>query len=262
MNTSSELGECGNRLRGKGVVVTGATAGIGFAIAQRIANEGARVIAVGRRETPGPDLEALLVSGAARFVRGDVRDASTARQCVDELIAWHGAVDGLVNNAGVDHTAPLLSAGLEEVRLTFDVNVFGAILMLQACGSAMAETGGGSIVNITSRLASIGVPTMGLYGASKGALLSLTRGAAVELAPLGIRVNCVAPGMTRTPLFEAWLDEADDRAQRAQGVLDSIPQGRVAEPSDIAGVVAFLLSDDAAHITGTSIPVDGGYTAA
>jgi NAD(P)-dependent dehydrogenase (short-subunit alcohol dehydrogenase family) len=114
---------------------------------------------------------------------------------------------------------------------------------------------------VTSRLAVIGVPGMSLYSASKGALLSLTRAAAVELAPRNIRVNAVAPGMTRTPLYEAWLAQQPDPAQTEMSVLAGIPQGRLATAEDVAAAIAFLASDDAAHITGASLPVDGGYTA-
>jgi NAD(P)-dependent dehydrogenase (short-subunit alcohol dehydrogenase family) len=103
---------------------------------------------------------------------------------------------------------------------------------------------------------------MSLYGASKGALLSLTRAAAVELAPQGIRVNAVAPGMTRTPLFEAWLAAEADPEAAQRRVVGGIPQGRLAEPADVAAAIAYLASDDSAHVTGASLPVDGGYTAA
>jgi NAD(P)-dependent dehydrogenase (short-subunit alcohol dehydrogenase family) len=134
--------------------------------------------------------------------------------------------------------------------------------MLQAAGRVMARGGGGAIVNVSSRLASIGVPTMSVYSASKGALLALTRAAAVELAPQGIRVNAVAPGMTRTSLFEAWLAAEPDREASLGRVLGGIPQQRLAEPGDVAAAIAYLASDESGHVTGASLPVDGGYTAA
>jgi NAD(P)-dependent dehydrogenase (short-subunit alcohol dehydrogenase family) len=144
----------------------------------------------------------------------------------------------------------------------FEINVFAATAMLQAAGRAMARQEGGAIVNVTSRLASIGVPTMAFYSASKGALLALTRAAAIELAPRGIRVNAVAPGMTRTPLYEAWIAQQDDPAAVDRATKAAIPQGRLAEPVEIAAAIAYLGSDEAAHVTGASLAVDGGYTAA
>ena len=117
-------------------------------------------------------------------------------------------------------------------------------------------------MNVTSRLASVGVPTMGAYGATKGALHALTVHAAVELAPTGIRVNAVAPGMTSTPLFDAWLRSQDDPNVAVTDVVGRIPMGRLAEPEDVASAVSFLASPDASHITGVSLAVDGGYTAA
>jgi NAD(P)-dependent dehydrogenase (short-subunit alcohol dehydrogenase family) len=249
------------RLEGKVAIVTGASAGIGAAIAHRLVAEGARVVGVGRRAEPGTQLVAALGgSQRARFVAGSVADLGTVREAVDAADDWEGP-HVLVNNAGIDHTGSVLHTALHEVREVFETNFFGALLMLQAAGRAMVDRGGGSIVNVTSRLASIGVPTMALYGASKGALLALTRGAAVELAPLGIRVNAVAPGQTRTPLTDAWIAQQSE-PQAVEGAMAGIPQRRFGEPEEVAAAVAFLAADESAHITGASIPVDGGYTAA
>jgi NAD(P)-dependent dehydrogenase (short-subunit alcohol dehydrogenase family) len=117
-------------------------------------------------------------------------------------------------------------------------------------------------VNVSSRLASIGVPGMTIYGAAKGALLSLTRGAAVELAPRDIRVNAVAPGLTATSMFEEWVASLGEAEPELARITRSIPQGRVGRPEEVAAAITFLASDEAAHITGASLPVDGGYTAA
>jgi NAD(P)-dependent dehydrogenase (short-subunit alcohol dehydrogenase family) len=245
-------------LSGKTAIVTGATAGIGRAISVRLVAEGARVVVVARGESDGARLLAELPDGQAAFVPGDVADPSTAAAAVSVAVDQFGSLDVLVNNAGIDHTGELLRTPIRDVRRVFDVNFFGALTMLQIAGRTMTD--GASIINVTSRLAAIGVPTMALYGASKGALDALTRHAAVELAPLGIRVNAVAPGLTATPLVTAWLAGLpageEERAKRA------IPQGRFGTPDEIAATIAFLASDEALHITGASIAVDGGYTAA
>jgi NAD(P)-dependent dehydrogenase (short-subunit alcohol dehydrogenase family) len=243
-------------LEGKVAIVTGASRGIGAAIAQLLSARGARLVTVSRKA------DAIAEHDTLAHVGGDVRDPATAQRAVAVAVERFGALHVLVNNAALDHTADLQTAPVDGVREVFDVNFFGALHMIQAAIGALRDAGGGSIVNVSSRLASIGVPTMSLYGASKGALLALTRGAAVELAPLRIRVNAVAPGMTRTPLLDAWLAGLPDPERALSEVTAAIPQGRLASPGDVAEAVAFLAGDGAAHITGTSLPVDGGYTAA
>ena len=247
------------RFTGKVIAVTGATAGIGTATARRLAAEDGVLILTGRNRDSGAALLAELGEERTAFVAGDVRERATADRVVAAALERHGRLDVLVNNAAMDHTGDVLETPIEEVRELFEVNVFGAVHMLQAAGRAMRGRGG-SIVNVSSRLASIGVPTMAMYSAAKGAILSLTRGAAVELAPERIRVNAVAPGMTRTPLFEAWA--AAEGSDVVDAATAAIPQGRFGTPEEVAAAIAFLASDEAAHITGASLPVDGGYTAA
>jgi len=247
------------RLDGKVAIVTGATAGIGAATARRLAAEGALLVLGGRSPERGAAIASEL---GAPFVQADLRADAAPGRLVDAAIERFGRVDILVNNAALDHTGDVLSTPIDEVRPLFELNVFAALRMLQAAGAAMAPRDGGAVVNVTSRLASIGVPGMSIYSATKGALLALTRAAAVELAPLGIRVNAVAPGMTRTPLYDAWQAEQPDPATAGAAVLNGIPQRRLGTPEDVAAAIAYLASDDAAHVTGVSLPVDGGYTAA
>jgi NAD(P)-dependent dehydrogenase (short-subunit alcohol dehydrogenase family) len=250
------------RFANRTMIVTGGSYGIGAAVTQLFLREGARVVVVARG-TRAPDLEfERWGSDRVRSVTGDLSEPETSADAVKSALNWGGRLDAVVNNAGMDYTGELLAAPFEDVQRVFATNVFGVILMLQAAANAMKSLGGGSIVNVTSRLAVCGVPTMVVYGASKGAVLSLTRGAAVELAPLGIRVNAVAPGLTETPLVTAWLNRQDDPAATRREAMARIPQGRFAGSEEVASTIAFLVSDEAAHITGASIAVDGGYTAA
>ncbi|WP_029112067.1 SDR family NAD(P)-dependent oxidoreductase [Mycobacterium sp. URHB0044] len=247
------------RLAGKSVVVTGATSGIGTATAIRLHAEGACVLATGRDAGRGRGLAESL-GERVRFLAADITDADAPDAVIGACVTAFGAVDALVNNAALDHTDDLTTTPMARIREVFEVNAFGTIAMIQAAARAMPEAGG-SLVNVTSRLALVGVPTMAVYAASKGAVHSLTRSAAVELAPRQIRVNDVAPGMTRTPLYEAWLAGTPDAGQTERDVVSRIPLGRLAIPDDVAAAVAYLVSDDSRYVTGTTITVDGGYTA-
>lgn len=201
-----------------------------------------------------------LGSEAACIVAAELTRDGEPDRLLDCALDRFGRVDVVVNNAAADHTGELLNVPSAEIRSVFEINTFAAISVLQAAGRAMRQSGG-SIINVTSRLATVGVPTMSIYSASKGAMKALTAAAAVELAPHNIRVNAVAPGMTRTPLYEAWIGSQKDPEALAKKVADGIPLGRLATPQDVAGAIAFLASPSAEYITGTTIPVDGGYTA-
>lgn len=242
-------------------LVTGATSGIGVEVARRLVADGFEVVVTGRSTERGEAVARELGSGA-HFVRADLTEPGGPDRLVEETVRIAGRLDVLVNNAAIDHTGPLLDVPEHEIRDTFETNTFAAMLCLQAAGRAMRAQGeGGAIINVTSRLASIGVPTMSVYSASKGAMLTLTTAAAVELAPHRIRVNAVAPGMTNTPLYAEWVASQDDPEGTSRRVASAIPLGRIAEPADVAGAVSYLASADAGYITGVSIAVDGGYTA-
>jgi NAD(P)-dependent dehydrogenase (short-subunit alcohol dehydrogenase family) len=247
------------RFEGKVAVITGSTTGIGAASAERFTQEGGQVVLTGRSEKLGRELEAAL-NGQATFISGDLTSPGVAERIVESAISTYGRIDVLVNNAGIDLVGDLVSTSLETVREVFNINFFAALNMLQIVVPHMRSRGG-AVVNVTSRLATVGVPLMALYGSSKGALLTLTRAAAVELAPQRVRVNAVAPGMTNTPMYSAWLADQLDQDKAHRQVVEHIPQGRLAEVSDVAAAIAYLASDDAAHITGVSLAVDGGYTA-
>lgn len=246
------------RLAGKAVVVTGATSGIGLVTATRLHGEGAAVLATGRDTDRGAGLVRSL-GDRIRFIGADLTDADAAGVVIEGCRATFGTVDAVVNNAALDLSQELVSTPMDAVRRLFEVNTFSAIAMVQAAVAAMER--GGAIVNITSRLALVGVPTMAVYAATKGAVHAFTRSAAVELAPLGIRVNDVAPGMTKTPLYDEWLAATAEPDQTERDVVSRIPLRRLALPEDVAAAVAYLVSDDAQYVTGTTIRIDGGYTA-
>jgi NAD(P)-dependent dehydrogenase (short-subunit alcohol dehydrogenase family) len=235
------------------VLITGASRGVGAVTAERFLEQGDRVVAVAR-SLPGRSTGELLE------VAADLADPAASREVVATALEAFGRLDVVVNNAALDLAAPLLETRPEDAQRIFAVNALAPLWMIQAAGPALAERGG-AVVNVTSRLAHIGVPEMAVYGASKGAVRALTHGAAVELAPLGIRVNAVAPGMTETPLFREWLAASSDPEGRRAEVEWRIPLGRLGTPDDVASAILFLASDAAAHITGVTLPVDGGWTA-
>jgi NAD(P)-dependent dehydrogenase (short-subunit alcohol dehydrogenase family) len=193
-------------------------------------------------------------------VSGDVANEATAKTAIDLAEDW-GGLDVLVNNAAMDWVSPILETSEADVRRVLDTNFIGSFLMQREAARKMLERRRGSIINLTSRTASVGVPTMGLYAAAKGALLSLTRVAAIEWADQGVRVNAVAPGLTATPLVRTWISEQDDPVAFEKEVTAAIPQGRMAQPIDIANAILFLASDESRHVTGITLAVDGGYTA-
>ncbi len=238
-------------------LVTGGTSGLGLAIAERLLDDGFAVAVVSRS---GGGLRAGDEDRALSLVH-DLTEAGAADRIVDEVLNRFGRLDVLVNNAGRRHAGLIVENPLREIEEVFRLNVLAAMAMTAAAARAMMTKNEGSIINLVSRLATVGVPTLSTYSASKGALLSYTRAAAVELAPHNIRVNAVAPGMALTPLIEDWLSDQPDPDLALAEVVEAIPLRRLASADDVAGAVSYLASRDARYITGISLPVDGGYTA-
>ena len=246
------------------VLVTGSTSGIGAEIARCLHARGYSIAITGRSAERGERLlQELDAAGAGRatFIVADLEEDGAAADLVRQAADRWDGLDVVVNNAAIDHVRDLLDVKPDEIRATFETNTVAAISVMQAAGQTMKHAGGGAIVNVISRLAAIGVPGMGVYSASKGAVAAITRTAAIEWAPFNVRVNSVAPGLTRTALYEEWLASFDDPAAQERVFADAIPLQRIAEPADVAHAVAFLADPAAAYITGINVPVDGGYTA-
>jgi 3alpha(or 20beta)-hydroxysteroid dehydrogenase len=233
-------------LAGKVLVVTGAGRSLGAVIADACRTEGATVIAT---DITGGD------DGAV--VHHDVTGADDWARVVDDVVGAHGRLDGLVNNAAVILEArPFLEELPEEFARLLDVNVMGVWLGMQSAGRAMTATGGGSIVNISSTAGMVAHPRLSSYGTSKWAVRGLTKYGALELGPIGVRVNSVHPGgMMGTTMFPGTLDqEAYERAERG------VPLRRVTDATDVADAVVWLLSDRSRQVTGRELVVDAGAT--
>ncbi|PVY65872.1 glucose 1-dehydrogenase [Paracidovorax citrulli] len=249
------------RLAGRKALVTGSTQGIGAAIALRLAQDGADVVLNGRDPdgAPGGLIECIAALGCrAVYVAADLSSgAAEAGRLVDEAAQALRGLDILVNNAGVERRADFWDVTEEDYDLVMDTNVKGLFFATQAFVRHLrARKDEGAIVNISSVHEEIAFPHFASYCASKGALRMLARNLASELAPLGIRVNNVAPGAIATPINAQLMDNPEQlRALNAQ-----IPLGRMGQPEDVAGLVAFLSGDEARYITGGTHFVDGGLT--
>ena len=240
------------RLEGKVVIVTGAARGQGEAEARLFAAEGARVVLTDVLDT---EVAAVASSIGAHAIglRHDVTDAEQWHTVVDTAVAEFGRLDVLVNNAAIHRSRPLLDEDLDAMRRVLEINLFGTILGMQTAAPVMTRTGGGSIVNIASLAGYRGIHGHSAYGASKWAVRGVSRDAAIEFGPLGIRVNTVIPGAVATAMFPSSGDRATDDARMAH-----TPLGRVGDVEEIARAVLYFASDDSSFTTGSELVVDGG----
>jgi NAD(P)-dependent dehydrogenase (short-subunit alcohol dehydrogenase family) len=235
-------------------LVTGSTGGIGAATAALLAADGYDVVVSGRDIERGEAVVKQLTAdgGNARFVAADLHDLDSLRALADAA----GPVEILVNNAGMFPSGPLVSQDVESFDAAFALNVRAPYFLSAALVPGMIERGRGSIVNVSTMAASVGMPGLSTYGATKAALESLTRTWAAELGASGIRVNAVAPGPTGTDMFLSSMDADTQAAVAASTIL-----GRVADPQEIARVIVFVATDAGSYLTGATIAADAGRTA-
>lgn len=236
------------RLDGKVAIVSGAARGIGAAVAQRLRDDGAAVIA-------GDVIEPTTDTSGLDWRGWDVTDADAWQSVVQHAERAHGRLDILINNAGISGYEPIHEVTVESWKRIVAVNQTGVWLGMRAAVSSMLRSSGGAIVNVSSILGAAAIPGEHVYHATKGAVLSMTRNAAVTYAADRIRVNAVLPGWVRTRMTERQAPQLN------AAFLASTPMLRGAEPAELAAAVAFLASDDASYVTGVELAVDGGYLA-
>lgn len=239
-------------LKDKICVVTGAAQGIGRAIALMMIEEGAVVYGCDRAEGSMKSMESCSERFHALYF--DVTDAQGAKSAMMQIKKEQGRIDVLVNNAGVVFNKKIGMIVREETELMFRVNVIAVIELTQLVSRMMARTGGGAVVNIASVTAVLGSAGQSAYSATKGAIISFTKSSAKELAPQGICVNAVAPGIVKTERFEELYEASGDKIDARIG---RIALGRLGEPGDIAKACCFLASDNASYISGQILGVDG-----
>jgi NAD(P)-dependent dehydrogenase (short-subunit alcohol dehydrogenase family) len=238
-------------LSGRTAIITGASRGIGLAIAERLAAAGANVVLTARKQESA-DAAAEQVGGGAIGVAAHAVDEDAARHCVALALDRFGSIDILVNNAGTNPAfGPLIEQDHARFTKIFDVNLWAPLLWTSLAVKAWMADHGGAVVNTSSIGGMHQSPAMGLYNATKAALIHVTKQLALELSPR-VRVNAICPGVVRTRLAEAlWKDHEE-------AVSGSTALGRIGEPADVAAAVAFLVSDEASWITGETMVIDGG----
>jgi NAD(P)-dependent dehydrogenase (short-subunit alcohol dehydrogenase family) len=250
-----------DELKGKVAIVTGASSGIGRASVELFAREGAMVVAADVTDADGQDLADEMAAGGhdVCYVHADVsRDADVAAM-VHFALSRYGRLDVLFNNAGIEgEQAMTADANLDNWNRVIAINLTGVFLGMKHGIAAMLQHGGGAVINNASVAGLVGFPAIPAYAASKGGVVQLTRAAALEYATENIRVNCLCPGVIKTPMVERFTH---GQAEAEAGMTAMEPVGRLGEASEVAELALFLASDRSSFVTGAIIPVDGGFVA-
>ena len=245
------------KLEGKIAVVTGGSSGIGLAIAERFITEGATVYITGRRL---PELETATqrLGRNAKAVQGDISDLGSLDRLFSQVRDAEGRLDVVVANAGVIASSPIRDASEDHFDQMFDINVKGTYFTLQKALPLMGD--GGSVILVSSCLATKGTPEHSVYNATKAAVRSLVRTAAAELLSSGIRVNSLSPGPVDTPIIEGQVGSPEAAEEFRKQAAGHVPLGRIGRPEELAAAALFLASDESSFSTGTDLVVDGGMT--
>jgi NAD(P)-dependent dehydrogenase (short-subunit alcohol dehydrogenase family) len=249
------------RVDGKVALITGGASGLGAESARRLAREGAKVVLTDLATDAGETL-AEEIGGTALFLTQDVTDEARWGEVVAATVERFGKIDILVNSAGVGEGGEsILEATLETWRRIIGINLEGTFLGVKAVAPTMAAAGRGSIINISSILGKVGLAGASAYCASKGGVLMLTKSVALELAPLGVRVNSVHPGFIETPMVLNAFRNSENENEMRDMIVSRHAMARLGVPREIADAILFLASDEASFMTGAEMVVDGGYTA-
>ena len=248
------------RLAGKRAIVTGAANGIGRAISLRLASEGGRVILADLDEDAANGV-ASEIEGEALVQKTDVTRAAEVEALLERAVSEWGGLDVMVNNAGVGVAGTAVSTAEDEYGFVMDVCVRGTFLGMKRAIPAIRDSGGGSVINMSSVAALVGIPDRAVYSAAKGAILAMTRASAIDHIGEGVRVNCIAPGTVDTPWISRITSGYDDPEEARTNMQARQPHGRFVTPEEIAAMAAYLASDESASCVGACMVVDGGVTA-